>query len=120
MSAYTPRRPGGPSSFFSGPPVAFAALISAVVIIGLLWAVGLIDLSKFRSAAPSTAGLVAVPTPARKIPAFTKLTRDHLWDLKNGRIAVLYLPPRSVTPEMLVHISDVLGRVLDQDRKSVV
>lgn len=116
MSPVAPRRPGGPSSFLTGAPIALAVVVSAVVIFGTLWGFGLIDLSRMRSTEPSTAGLVPVPTAARRIPAYTRLTRDHFWDLKNNRLAMVYLPPRAVTPEMLVKLSDMLGRVLDHEK----
>jgi Flp pilus assembly protein CpaB len=87
-----------------------------VVLVAALWNVGLLDLSRFRSTAPSTAGLVAVPTPARPIPAYTRVTRDHLWNTRNNTLEVVYLPPRAVTPEMLVSLSDVIGRVLNHDK----
>jgi Flp pilus assembly protein CpaB len=109
------RRPGGPSTF-TGPVIALAVAASVVVIFGMLLAFGLLDLSKFRSNERSTAGLVAVPTPARTIPAYTRVRRDHLWDPGNGRFAVIYLPPRAVTREMLVNISDVIGRVLEAEK----
>jgi len=116
VSPFVQRRAGAPSSFLAGPPIALAVVASAVVILGTLWGFGVIDLSRMRSSEPSTAGLVAVPTVARRIPAYTRLTRDHFWDLKNNRLTVVYLPPRSVTPEMLVRLSDVIGRVLDHDK----
>jgi Flp pilus assembly protein CpaB len=87
-----------------------------VLAIAGLWNVGLLDLSRFRSKEPSTAGLIAVPTPARPIPAYTRVTRDHLWDPRNNRLTVLYLPPQAVTPEMLVKLSDVIGRVLNHEK----
>lgn len=111
------RRPGGPATFLASTPLALAAVVSAVVIFGTLWGFGLIDLSRFRSAEPSTAGLVPVPTPARRIPAYSRVTRDHLWDPRNNRLSVVYLPPGAVTPEMLVRISDVIGRVLDHEKQ---
>jgi Flp pilus assembly protein CpaB len=50
------------------------------------------------------------------IPAYTRVQRDHLWDPTRGRFTVIYLPPRAVTKEMLVNISDVIGRVLGGDK----
>lgn len=94
--------------------VAIAALLATTV--AGLWAAGLLDLSRFRPAAVSTAGLVAVPVPARMVPAYTRLTRDHFWDPKNARLAVVYLPPAAVTAEMLTRLPDILGRVLDHDK----
>jgi len=116
MSPFTRRRPGSPSSVFAGPMIALAVVVSAVVLVATLWAFGLLDLSRFRSTEPSTAGLIAVPTPGRTIPAYSRVTRDHLWDARKGRLSVVYLPPRAVTREMLVSIPRVIGRVLAHDK----
>ena len=115
MKPYAPRRPGVPPTF-AAPMVALAVLISVVVIVGTLMALGMLDMSRFTSSEPSTEGLVAIPTPAMQIPAYARVRRDHLWDRANNRLAVIYLPPRAVTKEMLVNISDVLGRVLDHQK----
>ena len=111
MRAVAPRRPGR-----ANPLVAVAVGASTIVILVVLWNVGLLDFLTFRSKQPSTAGLVAIPTPARLIPAYTRVTRDHLWDPRNNSLAVVYLPPTAVTPEMLVKLSDVIGRVLNHDK----
>ena len=115
MSPYDPRRRNG--GWTVGGPAALLIVIAALTIalIGL-WRFGLITVPAFRSTQASTAGLVPVPTPARAIPAYTKVTRDHLWDPKSSRLTFIYLPPQSVTPEMLVNLSDVLGRVLDHEK----
>jgi Flp pilus assembly protein CpaB len=116
VSAFVPRRPGGPSTFLSGPAIAFAVAASMVVIVATLWGLGVLDLSRLRSTEPSTEGLVAIPTAARRIPAYTRLTRDHFWDPRTGRLTVVYLPPRAVTPDMLGKLSDVIGRVLGHEK----
>lgn len=116
MIPFTRRRPGGPSSALSSPLIALAVIVSAAVILEVLWGLGLLDLSRFRSTEPSTAGMVAIPTPGRPIPAYAKVTRDYLWDAKRNRLAVIYLPPRAVTPEMIVGISDVIGRVIGREK----
>ena len=111
MSPVAPRRPGSVN-----PLVAGGLAVSTVVVLALLWSVGLLDFLKFGPEPPSTAGLVAVPTPARAIPAYTRVTRDHVWDVRNNRLNVVYLPPRAVTPEMLTKLSDVVGRVLSHEK----
>ncbi len=116
MTAVSRRRPGSPPSLLAGPMIALAVVVSAVVVLTAVWAVGLLDLSRFKSGEPSTAGLVAIPTPGRPIPAYTKITRDYLWDAKRNRLAVVYLPPRAVTREMLAGLSDVIGRVVGHDK----
>jgi Flp pilus assembly protein CpaB len=118
VSPFRRRRAGGGPNVLGGPAILFAIVVSAVVILGTLVGFGLIDLSKLRGAEeePSTAGLIPVPTAARRIPAYTRLTRDHFWDARNGRLTVVYLPPRAVTPEMLRNLSDLIGRVLDHEK----
>jgi Flp pilus assembly protein CpaB len=61
--------------------------------------------------------LIAVPTSAAQIPAHTRIRRDHLWDRANARISVVYLPPRAVTKEMLLNITQIIGRVLDSEKE---
>jgi Flp pilus assembly protein CpaB len=116
VSPIAPRRSGGLSTILSGPPVALVAVVAAVVVFGVLWGLGILDLSAWGTREPSTAGLIAVPTPARRIPAYARVTRDHIWDARNQRLSVVYLPPQSVTKEMLIRLSDVLGRVLNHEK----
>jgi Flp pilus assembly protein CpaB len=79
------------------------------------WTMGLYP----RSSAPvrDTTGLVAVPIPMARIPIYTKITRDHLWDPKNQRFAAIYLPPEAVMKEMIVNRSEILGRVLNHEKQ---
>ena len=116
MKPFAPRRPGAPSTF-GVPIVALAVVVSVVLVVAVLMALGVVDVSRFTSSEPSTEGLIAVPTPATAIPAYARVRRDHLWDRANSRLAVVYLPPRAVTKEMLVNISDILGRVLDHQKE---
>jgi Flp pilus assembly protein CpaB len=116
-SSYSSRRGRGWPRLSS--PIS-TALVVALAVTGIgvsLWAVGLIDLSRFRSPRRSLAGLEAVPTPAVRIPAHTRVTRDHFWDAKNQRFTFIYLPPRSVTNEMYTNLGDVIGRVLDHEKQ---
>src|SRR5438552_12201286 len=111
MSRFAKRRPGASGSR-SIPLIALAVLVAAAVIAEALWGFGLLDLSRFRTTEPSTAGLIPVPTLGRPVAAYTRITRDHVWDAKRTRLAVVYLPPRAVTPEMLRNLTDVIGRVV--------
>ena len=112
MSPVNPRRPGRLLTM-SPSTVVTIAVVAGAVFIAILAGVPLL-----RSQAPSTAGLIAVPTAATPIPAHTRIGRDHLWDRVNSRIAVVYLPPRAVTKEMLLSIGDIIGRVLDGDKQA--
>ena len=112
-----PRRPGRPSMFTGRTAVFTTALWVFAAAIVIIMAAGLWNLSGFGSTPPpSNVGLVPVLTPARPIAAYTRITRDHLWDPRAGQIAVIYLPPAAVTPEMLRNLGDVIGRVLDHDK----
>ena len=114
MSPVTPRRPGSVSrmTMTTTTIVAVVVIVAAVALLA-----GVVDVSSLRSREPSTAGLVPVPTAALRIPAYTRVRRDHLWDARNSQLAVIYLPPRAVTKEMLVDIADVIGRVLESDKE---
>jgi Flp pilus assembly protein CpaB len=117
MTTYSPARSISRVRFGT-PAVAAAAVALAVVGIGgSLWALGLLDLSRFRAQTRSTAGLIAVPTPAQRIGTYTRVTRDHFWDPKAQQLTMLYLPPQAVTRDMLVDFRDLLGRVLAHDKQ---
>lgn len=110
MKGVAPRRPGG------RPPLVPAAIaVGVIAVLVVLWVL-VRNLSIFGPDQPSTAGLVAVPTPARLIPAYTRVTRDHFWNPATGQLTVVYLPPQAVTKEMLTRLPDVLGRVLNHDK----
>ncbi|MFN0102801.1 MAG: hypothetical protein ACKV2U_12005 [Bryobacteraceae bacterium] len=102
------------------PPGA-GIVAAGVVVFALvaLWATGILRPERFGigdKPAPSRAGLIAVPTSAGPIAAYTKLTRDHLWNPKVGEFSVVYLPPASVTPEMIRDMGKIVGRVMDHDK----
>lgn len=83
-------------------------LIGAMLALAGLWAVGAINVDRLFG--PSHEGMVAVPTPAKEIPPYTKITRDHLVD-SSGKLSLLYLPPDAVTSQMYTQLGDVIGRV---------
>ena len=116
MKPYSSRRGGTQASVVRAIVTVAIVIVAVVGLIAGLSATGVLDLSKFGSSPVSTAGLTAVPSPSRAIPAHTRITRDHLWDPKNQRLSFIYLPSQSVTPEMLTKLSDILGRVLDHDK----
>ncbi len=104
-------------------PFGRGALIVALGVIALggtgitatLWAMGIVDLSFLnRDGVPS--GWVAIPVSAGKIPAYTKLSRDHILDPRNGRIKYTYLPADEVRAEVIRDYNKVFGRVLDHEK----
>lgn len=109
-----------PSSFFRRAVLSVGALlIGGTATIGGLWAAGLVELP-FLNAKPVAQGLppgwVEVPASGGSIPAYTKMTRDHIWDPKRGQFAVIPLPKEAITPEMIVDRNKLFGRVLDHDK----
>lgn len=99
---------------------AATLVVGSVLVIAVAaaaWYLGPMLLARFRPPeARSTAGLVPVPVLPRALPAYTRLTRDHFWDPKEARLAVVYLPPNAVTKEIRVSLADILGRVLDHEK----
>jgi Flp pilus assembly protein CpaB len=96
--------------------VAGIVAVLIVITLGVLVGLGIVKIPTFQPAQASTAGLVPIPIPARAIPVYTKITRDHFWDPAKNQMTVVYLPARSVTPEMLPSLQDILGRVLNHDK----
>jgi len=63
------------------------------------------------------AGKVAVPVSARAIPAYTKISRDDLWNPKTDDLALKFLDPERLKDgEVLTNLPDITGRVLDHDK----
>ncbi|MCP9442417.1 MAG: hypothetical protein NNA20_07470 [Nitrospira sp.] len=93
-----------------GDPVwlVLIVVLGAGLAIAVLWALGAVTFDRLFG--PSHDGMVAVPTPSRVIPAYTRVTREYLLNEK-GNLSFMYLPPDAVTPEMYVQLSDILGRV---------
>jgi len=114
---YVPKR--APSMFRRVVLTSLALLIGGGATVGGLWAAGLVELP-FLNAKPVVQGLppgwVEVPTSGGAIPAYTKLTRDHVWDPKKGHFSVVPLPKEAITPDMIVDRNKIFGRVLDHDK----
>jgi Flp pilus assembly protein CpaB len=69
-----------------------------------------------RNVAGAPSGKVAIPVSGRPIKAYSKVTRDDLVDVKNSRLAFQYLDPKSLTPDLMIDVKQILGRVLDHDK----
>jgi Flp pilus assembly protein CpaB len=97
-----------------------AAVVSVVIVVFVfgLWMVGILTPSRLGFGRNvSMAGLIPVPVSPLRIPAYTKITRDDLWDLKNHNLSVIYLPKGAVSPEMITNINQILGRVLNHNKE---
>ena len=111
-----PSRRNALRRFAPGLALNVAVVLLAIAGIGAgVWATGLYP----RTAAPTrdVSGLIAVPVPGARIPNYTKITRDHLVDVKNQSLSVVYLPPQAVTKDMILNIGDIIGRVLNHDKQ---
>ena len=86
-------------------------------ILAILALSGKLDLASLGlTSRISHEGMVAVPISARAIHAYTKITRDHVWDSQSSNISVVHVPQDQVTPVMMTNLSDILGRVLKKDK----
>ena len=95
---------------------AFIGLVGLAILV-LLALSGKLDLASLGwTSEVSHEGMVAVPTSARTIDAYTKITRDHVWDSKSGHFSVVYVPEDQVTPAMMTNLKNILGRVLKKDK----
>jgi Flp pilus assembly protein CpaB len=104
-------------------PVVILLLFMAVVIggvgtVGTLWALGEIDLPFFKKdeSEKIPPGAVGIPVSARKILAYSKVTRDDLLDPQTKRIKVMYLMPEQIPAEALQRLPDILGQVLNHEK----
>jgi len=117
VSAVAPRRTGGGLSGLTGSQVPLLVVAAVLVLLAVAILTGAVPWFSTPPPPPSTDGLVPVPTVGRRVSAYARVTRDDVWDTRNGRLAVVYLPPNSVTPEMLTRVQDVVGRVLSHDKQ---
>lgn len=103
------------------PSLATYALPAAALLVvgggGLLWLGGAFT-AKQEGPPPlvQPPGTVAIPMVARPIKAYTRVTRDDLWDARNGRLALVFLPPEQVSPKMFTRLDQIIGRVLERDK----
>ncbi len=96
----------------------FALLVGGAGTVGTLQATGQIDLPFFRRPKLNThEGEVPVPVSAVVIPAYTMITRDHLYD-ETGVLSVQWVKQEDLHPEMVTDISKIIGRVVHRDKQT--
>ena len=102
--------------FALGPGMITAIVV--VVAVGALWVFAVIDPIRWFMGNPedSHSGQIAVPVSGMPIPAFNRISRDHLWNGNTGTFSVLYLRPDQVSPEIIRLQSKIIGRVMDHDK----
>ena len=96
------------------PTVLVIALLASVA--GLLWYLQIPGFLFARG--PNRAGLVPVPVSAIAIPAYTKVTRDHLWDTTKQDLSVVWMRPEAIQKEIVRGLDKIIGRVMDHDKMS--
>lgn len=62
------------------------------------------------------AGSVAVPVTARAIKAYTRVSRDDVWDPSTNTITVVHLDASKLGPDVITDFAKVRGRVLARDK----
>src|SRR5262245_27662449 len=129
MTVSKNRRSGGPTWFMFLVVLAGIVLVGSVVAVAYVASGGEIPIPftnppryfSFRTQndeKPWTppVGKVAVPISGRAIPAYTRISRDDIWNPKVQRAAMAYLDPSSVKDGMITDPKQVLGRVLERDK----
>jgi len=75
----------------------------------------------FRKPKPNThEGEVAIPTSLENIPAYTRVSRDHLLDPETGALHVFWMKPENVKPDMITveDINKIIGRVVNHEKQA--
>ncbi|MCO5166238.1 MAG: hypothetical protein M9894_07725 [Planctomycetes bacterium] len=106
----------------ASPSLATYALPAAAILVvgggGLLWLGGAFGGKEKSGPRPlvQPPGTIAVPLATRPIKAYSKVSRDDLWDAKNGRLAFTFLKPENVPEGMVTDVKRILLRVVGRDK----
>jgi len=103
-------------------PLASRLMLPGLVVLGLggtlaaLWAAGIVKLPSHDRGLYVPPHAVPVLLSAQNIPAYTRITREHVWNPQKGGLEVTYLDPAYVSSEMLTGLPQIAGRVLRFDK----
>lgn len=124
MSPVNPRRSRSPS--FGGGAWLWLGVGAVVLVLGTWAAVEggipaawarLPGFERFAHAKESApAGTIAVPVTARAIKAYSRITRDDVWDPTTNRITVVHLDASKLGADVVTDFAKVRGRVLAKDK----
>lgn len=109
MRPVTPNRGFMPLTMFS---LIFVALVLGTIFtVGSLWALG-VDLPFFKKITPTVPPQGdRIPLSGRRIPPYTKITRDHFFNLK-GEPQMAYLSPEERKKRGIINdLDELIGRV---------
>lgn len=102
------------------PAIAGGAVL---IVLILLFSTGVLSLQAFgigkkpgKKRFVPPAGYIAIPASGMAIPAYTRVTRDYLWDAKEGDFAVVYVNPSQISPNILTSLHQIVGRVINHDK----
>lgn len=97
-----------------------ALIVGGVLLLTLggLWAAKVVTPATFGFGPKplDRRGMVAIPVSTVRIPAYTRVTRDQLWDTTTGSFKVIYLAPQQVSPEITRGLGQIIGRVVSHDK----
>ena len=102
-----------PRSGLSSRTAVLGVSAGAVVVVGVIATLaiaGLLQLPFFQRKVDHT-GMVPVPVCARTIPAYTRVTRDYLWDTKTQDWKVQWWPAGQIPKGVIAELSKIRGRV---------
>ena len=90
--------------------VVFMFLVVGGGFFGVLWAAGYLEF------APEThEGQIAFPASAQPIPAYTKITQEHLINPQTQKLHIRWVEAATAQPYMIRDLSQIMGRVAAHD-----
>ena len=117
VANYSGKRPSGLAGLLV--PVVLFAVFGGVGLVGTLWATGLVEMPwvKKAIAAPNREGMVSIPLSTAVIPAYSSVTRDHLYNPEKAEFSFLWLRPEEDDPVLIHDMSKIIGRVLKREKR---
>lgn len=115
MRASATRRGMSPLSVFG--LILITLVIGGFACVGSLWALG-VEMPWMKKAAPKPKPTgTPIFLSSRPIPAYTKVTRDFLFDAKTAEPSVGYFRPDHIKEHGFVtDVTKILGRVMARDK----
>jgi hypothetical protein len=105
-------------SALSGLTLPAIAVLLVALALGGAWGMGLVQFGRPPSnrAPAQPPGTRPVLLSAVPIPAYTRITRDHLWSPQLQRLAAVYLPEAQISSSAVTTLDKLIGRVLNHDK----
>lgn len=98
---------------------AVLAVLVAGGVIATLYQLGVLQFARpATNVEPNREGKIPVLMAGQSIPAYTRVTRDHLVNPETKEAANFWLVPEQIPPGVLRNLSEIAGRVLKHDKKA--